>query len=80
LVTQLSPASWLILRESTTAGSSFDAMEALVLMAVAVLIVVVFDGALLAHTRRHDDTNAVSPQGAADPGTLGPSIDFGDHR
>jgi hypothetical protein len=55
-------------------------MEALVWMAVAVLIVVLFDGVMLARTRRHAGTNAAKPRATSDPGTFGPSIDFGDHR
>jgi hypothetical protein len=55
-------------------------MEALVWMSLAVLVVVLFDGVLLARARRHVNANTPKPDGTSDPGTFGPSIDFGDHR
>ena len=47
-------ACWPALRQTTAGSPTFDGMEALVCMAIAVLVVVLVDGAmLLAHTRRH---------------------------
>jgi hypothetical protein len=66
------------LRESTAGGSTFDAVEALVLMAVAVLIVVLFDGVSLVLAGRHAE-HTPKVHGTSDA-PLGPSIDFGDHR
>ena len=53
MAAQFSAASFLALSESTTRSPTFDGMEALVVMAIAVLIVVLVDGVMLAETRHY---------------------------
>ena len=50
---RFSAASTLALSKPTTDRPTFNGMEALVCMAVAMLMVVVADGVMLAQTRRH---------------------------
>jgi hypothetical protein len=45
-------ASCPALSENTTGRPTFDRMEALICMAVALFVVVLIDGAMLAHARR----------------------------
>ena len=49
----LTSVSWPALSERKTDSPTFAHMAALVLMAVAVFVVVLVDGAMLAYARRH---------------------------